>query len=422
MSAIERLESRVRSYSRTFPAVFARARGSLLFDAEGRRYIDFFSGAGALNYGHNDPAMKAAVIEYLESDGVVHGLDLATCAKEAFLERFEAVVLRPRGLDYKVQFVGPTGANGVEAALKLARLVTGRRTLVAFTNSYHGLSAGALAVTASRYHRHEAFGLGAPVVFLPFDGFLGPDVDTMAYARQMVLGRGGGIDPPAAVVVETIQAEGGVNVARPEWLLELERLCRDCGALLIVDDIQVGCGRAGAFFSFERAGIRPDLVVLSKSISGFGLPMALVLLRPELDQWQPGQHAGTFRGNNLAFVTAAEALRRWETAEFAHSIERKGRRVAERLHAIRERHPELRARVRGLGLIHGLELADAPVCQAVTREAFARGLILERCSPDGNVLKLLPPLVIEDPLLEEGLDRVEEAVAAAATPGAAPRP
>jgi diaminobutyrate-2-oxoglutarate transaminase len=419
VSAIERLESRVRSYSRTFPAVFARARGSFLFDTEGKRYIDFFSGAGALNYGHNDPAMKAALVKYLESDGIVHGLDMATCAKDGFLERFEAVILRPRGLDYKVQFVGPTGANGVEAALKLARLVTGRRTVVAFTNSYHGLSAGALAVTASRHHRHEAFGLGVNVVFLPFDGFLGPDADTMDYARRMILGRGSGIDPPAAVIVETIQAEGGVNVARREWLHGLERLCRDCEALLIVDDIQVGNGRAGDFFSFERAGLRPDMVVLSKSISGFGLPMTLVLLRPEIDQWQPGQHSGTFRGNNLAFVTATTALRHWETAEFTRSIERKGRRVEERLHAIRDRHPELGARIRGHGLIYGLELADAPLCQAVARRAFDQGLVVERCGPDGNVLKLIPPLVIEDPVLDDGLGLLADAIAAVSKEGVA---
>ena len=168
------------------------------------------------------------------------------------------------------------------------------------------------------------------MTFLPFDGFLGPDVDTMEFARRLLLG-GGGVDPPAAVIVETIQAEGGVNVARRVWLQGLQQLCRDCHALLIVDDIQVGNGRTGDFFSFETAGIQPDLVIVSKSISGFGLPMTLVLLKPEIDQWQPGQHSGTFRGNNLAFVTATEALRFWETEEFSRSIERKGHLLSERL-------------------------------------------------------------------------------------------
>jgi len=408
---IERLESRVRSYSRSFPTVFARGVGCHLFDRHDKKYIDFFSGAGALNYGHNNPVLKAVLIEYLESNGVAHSLDMATTAKETFLERFESIVLRPRCLDYKVQFVGPTGTDGIEAALKLVRLVTRRHTIIAFTNGYHGLTAGSLAATANQFYHSESFGPRSGITFLPYDGFLGPDVDTMAYARKMIQESGSGISPPAAFLVETIQAQGGVNVARPAWLRALYQLCLDSQALLIVDDIQVGCGRTGDFFSFEQAGLQPDIVVLSKSISGFGLPMTLVLLKPEIDQWQPGQHTRTFRGNNLAFVTAAEALRYWETNDLTRSVERKAAHLSRRLDAIRDRHPELAAQTRGRGLIQGLEIADARVCAAVARTAFERGVIIETCGIKKNVLKFLPALVIEDAVLDEGVDIIEACIA-----------
>jgi diaminobutyrate-2-oxoglutarate transaminase len=411
LNVIDRMESQVRSYCRNFPVTFARAAGSHLYDTAGKRYIDFFCGAGALNYGHNHPAMKAALLDHVASDGVIHSLDMVTVAKERFLERFDSVILRPRGLDYKVQFVGPTGTDGVEAALKLARLATKRQGIIAFTNAYHGHTAGSLSVTANPFYRSEYFGQRLGVSFLPYDGFLGPEVDTMQYARALLTRAGSGFDTPAAFIVETIQAEGGVNVARTRWLQKLQRLCRDCQSLLIVDDIQVGCGRSGDFFSFEKAGLQPDIVVISKAISGFGLPMTLVLLKPEIDVWQPGQHTGTFRGNNLAFVTATEALRCWETNDLTRSVERKGAHLAQRLAAIRDRHPELSAQTRGRGLIHGLEIADARVSEAVARTAFERGLIIERCGIEQNVLKFLPALVIEDPILDQGIDIIESCIA-----------
>ena len=410
MSAIDRMESRVRSYSRSFPAVFDRAVGCHLYDAEGKEYIDFFCGAGALNYGHNHPAMKAALLQHLGADGVTHSLDMATVAKERFLEQFDSEILRPRGLNYKVQFVGPTGTDGVEAALKLARLATKRHGVITFTNAYHGHTAGSLSVTANEFYRTEYFGQRPGVYFLPYDGFLGADVDTMPYARALLLQAGSGLDRPAAFIVETIQAEGGVNVASSRWLQELQRLCHDSQALLIVDDIQVGCGRTGDFFSFEKAGLQPDIVVLSKSISGFGLPMTLVLLKPEIDVWQPGQHTGTFRGNNLAFVTATEALRYWKTKDLTRAVERKGAHLAQRLGAIRDRYPELESQTRGRGLIHGLVIADTSVCQTVARAAFNRGVIIESCGIKKNVLKFLPALVIEDSVLDQGIDILEDCI------------
>jgi len=389
-----------------------QARGACLFDRDGRRYIDFLAGAGAVNYGHNNPRLNQALIKHLERDGIVQALDMSTTARQAFLDRFAATILEPRGLDYVVQLTGPSGANAIESALKLARLTRRRSLVVAFTNAYHGLTLGALAVTANSQFRNELFVSRMNVSFVPYDGYFGPAVDTLAYLRKLIDDPASGLDVPAAILVETVQAEGGVNVASASWLRGLAALCRDCGALLIVDDIQVGCGRTGPFFSFERAGIEPDIVVMSKSISGAGLPMSLLLLKPELDQWARGEEAGTFRGHTLAFVAATEALFYWETGDLSEQVDRKGGIVQQRLLVIARRHPEFDAGIRGIGLIWALDLRRSKIAEAASRAAFARGLIVERCGPRDTALKILPPLVIEDDLLEEGLSIIDAALTA----------
>jgi diaminobutyrate-2-oxoglutarate transaminase len=418
MSIFQRRESEVRSYSRSFPVVFEKGRGAHQFDREGRPYIDFFCGAGALSYGHNPEGMKQALIRYISEDGVAHSLDMATVAKQQFLEEFERVILQPRGLDHKVQFTAPTGTNAIEAALKLARRVKRRGNVIAFTNGYHGLSIGALSVTANSYYRNEAWVQRHNTAFMPFDGYMGKDMNTADFLRRVLSDKSSGIDLPAAVVLETVQAEGGVNVASTQWLREVAEICRAHDILLIVDDIQVGCGRTGTFFSFEAAGLKPDLVVLSKAIGGFGQPMALLLIKPELDQWKPGEHTGTFRGNNLAFVTGREALRYWETPALSEAVAARGRQLSDRLHGLAKDFPELHASVRGVGLIWGLEFADPARCQAVARAAFERGLIIETCGSRKNVLKFIPPLVIDEATLDAGVDIVRQAIqhTAASTP------
>lgn len=391
MSLFDTLESNVRSYCRAFPTVFCKGAGYRLFDEGGREYLDFFSGAGALNYGHNNPLFKQRLIEYLMADGVSHSLDMATVAKRDFLDRFQRIILGPRGLDYKVQFVGPTGTNAVEAALKLARKVTRRTPVLYFTDAYHGMTLGSLSVTGNASKRA---GAGVPLHFttpMPFDGYLGPDVDTMDYLEAFLEDPSSGLDRPAAVIVETVQAEGGLNVASSEWLRRLAALLRRHGILLIVDDIQVGCGRTGTFFSFEQAGIEPDIVTLSKSISGYGLPMALVLLKRELDVWAPGEHNGTFRGNNLAFVAGAEALSYWEDDTFSREIQRKADGLRARLQQIADRYPEAEGSVRGRGLIQGIAFRPEGLANEVAVKAFGRGMVIETAGPRDNVLKLLPP-------------------------------
>ncbi|MEU6979163.1 MULTISPECIES: diaminobutyrate--2-oxoglutarate transaminase [unclassified Streptomyces] len=408
MNIFEQRESGVRSYSRRWPVVFSRASGSRLYGEDGRGWLDFFAGAGSLNYGHNNPVLKRALLDYIESDGVTQALDMFTGARRELLETLHELVLRPRGLDHKVLFPGPGGANAVEAAMKLARTVTGRTEIVHFTNSFHGATLGALTVTGNPLHRRSA---GLPLTgttSVPFDGYdEHPRPDHLA---RMLAGPASGLDRPAAVIVETVQAEGGVNVASGEWLRALAELCREHGILLIVDDIQAGCGRTGAFFSFEDAGVVPDLVCLSKSIGGYGLPLTLLLVRPELDVWRPGAHSGTFRGVNPAFVTATEALRvYWRDDVLEKSTRAKGEWVANALRGIVNAHPGAGLSTRGRGLIHGLVLG-AGLADAVSDEATARGLLVETAGPHDEVVKLLPPLTITEAELAEGLAILEESV------------
>jgi diaminobutyrate-2-oxoglutarate transaminase len=414
MDAISRYESEVRSYCRDFPALFETASGARIRDSDGRPYVDFFSGAGALNYGHNNQRMKDAVIAYMQADGIVQALDFATVAKTRFIEEFQKVILKPRQLTYKMQFTGPTGTNAVEAALKLARKVTRRADIIAFTNAFHGMSLGALAASATEFKRN---GAGVPLGFVtrfPYDGYLGSGVDTVAYMRAHLDDPGSGVSKPAAIIVETVQAEGGVNVARGKWLRAVAELARSVDALLIVDEIQTGCGRTGPFFSFEDAEIVPDIVCLSKSISGFGLPMTMILMKPELDAWKPGEHNGTFRGNNLAFVAATSALSYWEDPRFEAETRRKGALIASELGAIVASDPS--AEVRGRGMLQGIHWKDASKASKVSRLAFQRGLIVETSGARSDVLKLIPPLTIDEGDLELGLEILRESIASQDAP------
>ncbi|MFH5183971.1 diaminobutyrate--2-oxoglutarate transaminase [Paenibacillus sp. TAB 01] len=408
LHVFETLESEVRSYCRSFPTVFTKAKGYKLWDAAGAEYIDFFAGAGALNYGHNNTVLKQKLLQYIQNDGVTHSLDMATEAKEQFLELFHQVILKPRGLSYKIQFPGPTGANSVESALKLARKLTGRSTVIGFTNAFHGMTLGALSVTGNKFKRS---GAGVPLhhaVSMPYDGYMGDDIHTIDYMENYIQDSGSGVALPAAIIVETIQGEGGINVARAEWLRRLEKLCRKHEIVLIVDDVQMGCGRTGTFFSFEASGITPDIVCLSKSIGGYGLPMALTLIRPELDIWEPGEHNGTFRGNNLAFITAAEALRYWENNEFTKEITDKGDMLNRRLHGMTASYPQLKGQVRGRGLMQGIAFDIGGLAEQVCERAFSKGLIMETSGTDSEVAKIMPPLTIDRAGLQKGLDILEQ--------------
>jgi len=392
---IEAHESQVRYYSRQFPVIFAQGRGSEIWDESGRRYIDFFAGAGALNYGHNPPAIKDRLIHYLTEDGIGHSLDMATTAKVRFIKRFNDVILAPRSLRYRMMFPGPTGADAVECAVKLARRATGRANVVGFTNADHGMTLGMRALGDR----------------MPFDGYLGPGVDTLDYFERVLDDSGSGVDLPAAVLVETVQADGGLAVASEAWLARLQAICRSRGILLIVDDVQIGCGRTGTFFSFEPAGLEPDIVCLSRALSGYGLPFAVTLVRPEYDCLAPRQHNGVFRGNNLAFVAAHEALTYWQTSELSDRIDERAAQLRAGLEDIVAHYPDLGAEIRGRGLIQGLRIPQAGLAECIAGTAFAHGLVVETAGADSDVIKVMPALTIEAEDLAQGLEILKGAVA-----------
>jgi diaminobutyrate-2-oxoglutarate transaminase len=407
----ENCESAVRSYSRAFPAVFTTAKGEFLFDRDGTPYLDFLSGAGALNYGHNPDVLKESLISYLDGDGLVHGLDLATAAKGDFLASFRDHILAPRGLNHRVQFCGPSGTNAIEAALKLARLATGRGNVVSFGGGFHGVSSGSLAVTTPAHYKQGLYQSLPNTTHVPYPDSPFGDFDSMDLLRRMVGDPSSGMEKPAAIVLETVQAEGGVYVAPVEFLRNLREFCDEHDIILVVDDIQAGCGRTGTFFSFERAAIVPDLIALSKSIGGYGFPMAVLLIAPRLDIWQPGQHNGTFRGNQLAFVAGAAAIRRfWCDDTFATGVLHKGTIALDCLRQGLAGVPG--ARIRGLGLLLGLDLGGVPEISAadVSKACFERGVVVETCGRNGEVLKILPPLTISDTNLVSGIRTIVDAI------------
>lgn len=411
MEAIERYESEVRSYVRNFPTVFEKAKGSYLYDVDGKAYLDFFAGASVLNYGHNHPELKTVLIEYLAGDNITHSLDMATRARAEFLMTFHEKILKPRGLNHRVQFPGPTGTNAVESALKIARKSKSREKIIAFTNAFHGMTLGSLSVTGNAFKRA---GAGLPLTHsdpMPFDGYLGEGFDTIDYLDRVLDDGGSGVDHPAAVITETIQAEGGVNIASVAWLRHLQQLCRKHDMLLIVDDIQAGCGRTGKFFSFEEAELDPDLITVSKSLSGYGLPLALTLVKPEYDIWEPGEHNGTFRGHNPALITAKRTIDLfWSDHTFSQEVVAKGHYIREALEKMASKYPEALGTVRGRGMLQAIEFANRELASLVSKKAFKHGLIIETAGPVDAVLKLLPPLTIEQVDLDKGLQIIDRAV------------
>jgi diaminobutyrate-2-oxoglutarate transaminase len=349
--------------------------------------------------------LKQPLVNYLCADRVTHSLDMFTIAKREFLAAFDELILRPRGLDYRVQFPGPGGTQAVEAALKLARKVTSRTEVICFRGGFHGTTLGSLAVTGNTLHRGAA---GVPLehaTALPFG-------EGLEYFDALVEDAGDGPRRPAAVIVETVQGEGGVNVATPEWLRGVADRCQQHEILLIVDDVQMGCGRTGPFFSFEIAQIKPDLVCLSKSISGYGLPLALTLIRPDHDIWKPGEHNGTFRGFNPALVTATAALRAyWQDDGLECGSIATGQRIGAVLAALAESVPA-EIQVRGRGMVHGIAFASGELAGEVSRAAFDRGLLVETAGREDEVVKLLPPLTISETEVDQGLALLADAMEA----------
>ncbi|WP_410218747.1 diaminobutyrate--2-oxoglutarate transaminase [Paracoccus sp. (in: a-proteobacteria)] len=401
-SIFERRESEARSYCRGIPTIFASASGSIMRDADGCGHIDFLAGCSSLNYGHNDPDMKAALVDHITSDGIAHGLDLHTTAKAEFMETFERHILAPRRMDHRVMFTGPTGANAVEAAMKIARKSTGRTNVIAFTNGFHGVTMGALAATGNGYHRGGAGMETQGVTRVPFDGYA-DGLDSAALLDQMLSDNSGGIDAPAAIMLETVQGEGGLNAASAEFVRAVADIAKRHGALLILDDIQAGCGRTGTFFSFEGMGVVPDLVPMAKSISGFGLPMALVLVHPDHDVFGPAEHNGTFRGNTHAFVTARIAIEKfWADKTFEAQLCDRADQIERRLEQLCAMIPG--AYLKGRGLMRGVDVGSGELAGKICKQAFEGGLIIETSGNEDQVVKVLAPLTTPAALLNRGFD------------------
>ncbi|MBN3958482.1 diaminobutyrate--2-oxoglutarate transaminase [Nostoc sp. NMS8] len=410
MNIFEKRESNVRSYCRNFPAIFHRAKDSIVYTESGEEYIDFFAGAGALNYGHNHDYIKQKVMSYLDADGIAHALDMYTSAKEKFLTKFDEVVLSSKKLDYRIQFCGPTGTNAVEAALKLARKVRGRAGIFSFMGAYHGMTLGSLSITGNIGIRGGVIGTSSNVTFMPYPyGFM-ETFDTIEYIETVLNDVNSGIEKPAAIIFETVQAEGGVVVAPIVWMQRLRELCDKHDILLICDDIQVGCGRTGSFFSFERADIVPDMVILSKSISGYGFPMSLLLIKPDLDIWEPGEHNGTFRGNQLAFIGATAALEYRESSNLEQEVKNKElflkNFLTQEIASISES-----IAVRGIGMIWGIDVKNFggnSLAKSITSRCFELGLIVELAGRNDTVIKILPPLVIDMSTLQKGCSIIKK--------------
>ncbi len=407
-SIFERRESEARSYCRGMPAVFTSASGSEMTDDTGKTWIDFLAGCSSLNYGHNDPDMKTALIEHITNDGIAHGLDLHTNTKAAFLESFEKHILAPRGMDHRVMFTGPTGANAVEAAMKIARKVTGRTNIIAFTNGFHGVTTGALAATGNGYHRGGAGMSLNGVTRMPFDGFFPGETDTVEFLDAMLKDKSGGVDAPAAILLETVQGEGGLNAASPKWIKRIAKLAKDHGALLIIDDIQAGCGRCGTFFSFEEMGVTPDIVTMAKSISGFGLPMAMLLVRPEYDIFGPAEHNGTFRGNTHAFITAKVAIDKfWSDDSFQKELAEKSQIIHDALADLAAMVPD--AYLKGRGLMQGVDVGSGDLAGDICSRAYDKGLIIETSGSEDQVIKVLAPLTTPKETLRKGFNILMDA-------------
>jgi len=422
-------ESAARTYARALPIVPVRARGLTIEGADGRRYLDCLSGAGTLALGHNHPVVLEAIRKVLDSGAPLHVLDLATPVKDAFItELFRTL---PPGLaDHaRVQFCGPAGTDAVEAALKLARAATGRTGILAFTGAYHGMTAGALEASGDA--------LDVRVTRLPYPqdyrcplGLGGPrGAELAAHWTESVLDDPrSGVPQPAAMILEPVQGEGGVIPAPDTWLRRIRQITAARSIALIADEVQTGVGRTGTFWAVEHSGITPDVMVLSKAIGG-SLPLAVVVYRDDLDVWQPGAHAGTFRGNQLAMAAGTATLAHVRENRLAERAGALGSHMLDQLRSLARGLPCM-GDVRGRGLMIGVELVDAEedgggpdaggprpaaseLAAAVQRECLRRGLIVELGGRHASVVRLLPPLTISDEQAAAVLDRLADAVEAA---------
>ncbi len=427
-----KFESNVQSYPRKLPFAIKSAKGVWITDVEGKEYIDCLSGAGTLAIGHNHPTIKGQITRLLENNFPLHTLDITTPLKDEFSE-FIYELLATSGEEYCVQFCGPTGADAVEAAIKLAKQATGRSGIISFSGGYHGMTHGALSVTGNLSPKDGVENLMGGVQFMPYPGSYRCSFGLsgeqslnahMSYFENFLKDVESGVVKPAAIILECIQGEGGVNPAPIKWLKHIRKITEELGILLIVDEVQTGFCRTGRWFSYQYADIAPDLVIMSKAIGG-GLPLAVLGIKKKYDVWQPGCHSGTFRGNQLAMATGLATLkylRDNDTGQYAFGM---GEWFMNELRELQKRFPQI-GHVRGRGLMVGIEIINPDLdktidgqpptdCEAAARiqqACFKAGLIIEKGGRGGSVLRFLPPLNISKSELHQVLERLEQALSA----------
>ncbi|NWD69721.1 diaminobutyrate--2-oxoglutarate transaminase [Pseudomonas gingeri] len=425
-------ESNARSYPRRIPLALAKAHGLYVRDTQGQLFMDCLAGAGTLALGHNHPVTIEAMRGTLDSGLPLHTLDLTTPVKDHFVETLFAALPAGFARQARIQFCGPTGADGIEAALKLARIATGRKPILSFSGGYHGMTLGTLSLMGNLGPKQALGSMMADVQFLPYPydyrcpfgigGEAGIDAG-LHFIEQLLGDPESGVLPPAAIIVEVVQGEGGVIPAPVRWLQGLRELTRRHGIVLIIDEVQTGLGRTGKLFAFEHANIEPDILVLSKAIGG-GLPLAVMLYRDELDTWKPGAHAGTFRGNQMAMAAGTATLRHIVEQQLPAHAEAMGQRLMRQLRQLQSDYTCL-GDVRGRGLMIGVEIVKTPaqpgrppqgdtaLAQAIQRRSLELGVILELGGRHGAVVRFLPPLIIREAEIDVLAERFHEALSRA---------
>ncbi len=424
-------ESSARSYPRKFPFALKKAKGVTLEDVEGNKYIDFLCGAGTLALGHNDERVNKAMVDLISSGAPLHTLDLTTPAKDKFVETIHSILPFGMAENVKIQFCSPSGTDALDAAIKLCKIATGRGSVIAFSGGYHGMGHGAMAVTGNCYAKSQVPNLMPGVQFMPYPYSyrcpvgLGGEAGTKAlcsYFERFLKDGESGVSKPACVIIEAIQGEGGVIPAPVEFLKTVRRVTSELDIPLICDEIQCGMGRSGKVFAFEEAEIVPDVILASKAIGGTQ-PMSVVIYNKKLDVWGPGSHAGTFRGNQLAFAAGRVVMETISKKEFLSEVVRKGNLFKERLLSLQKECPII-GDVRGRGLMLGIEFVDAngekdimghpkesgEICARVQKECFEKGLVMEKGGRNGSVMRCLTALNISDEDLMKGIEIFESVV------------
>ena len=403
-------ESSARSYPRKFPFALSKAKGSWVEDVEGNRYLDFLCGAGTLALGHNDDDVNKAMIELISSGAPLHTLDLTTPVKDRFVETVISILPEEMRGNVKIQFCSPSGTDATDAAIKLCKTATGRGSVIAFSGGYHGMGHGALSLTGNLNAKMKVQNLMPGVQFMPYPNSyrcpfgLGGEAGTdaaCAYFERMLKDPESGVTPPAAVIIEPIQGEGGVIPAPRKFMQTIRRVTKELGIPMIVDEIQCGIGRSGQMFAFEESGIIPDVILMSKAIGG-SQPMSIVVYNKDLDKWTAGAHAGTFRGNQLAMAAGTVVLRRVSDPAFLASVREKGVYITEALNQLKK-EVSIIGDIRGRGLMIGIEFIDpegkkdimghpeasGSIAAEVQKRCFEHKLVMEKGGRNGSVMRCL---------------------------------